>query len=266
MRLSLDNWINSINTGRCEELIPQLPDESIDILITSPPYNVDLGDNKYNKTPYDLYKDNKDHKDFIMWLYEIFGLIKPKMVTGGRICINIGDGKNGQVPTHSDIIQFMTHELEYVLKATLIWNKSQVGNRTAWGSFASPSNPSFPTPFEYILIFCKEDQFKKGERENITITKEEFIRNSLALWQFAPESRMKKFGHPAMFPLELPFRLIQSLSYKGDVVLDIFSGVGTTCLAAAMLERLWIGFELSEKYAKRSRKRLNKYLDQTRLF
>lgn len=187
------------------------------------------------------------------------------MVVGGRVCVNIGDGKNGMVPTHSDIIQFMTKDLGYLIKTTIIWHKSQIGNRTAWGSFASPSNPSFPTPFEYIMVFCKDSQQKAGEKEDITIKEEEFIKNSIALWTIKPEDKMKKFGHPAMFPLELPRRLIQHLSYKNDVVLDIFSGAGTTCLAAEMLNRKWVGFELSPDYVKISRARLDKYQDQTRL-
>jgi site-specific DNA-methyltransferase (adenine-specific) len=112
--------LNTITTGKCEELIPQLKDNSIDLLITSPPYNVDLGSNKHNKTPYDMYNDNKDHKEYIKWLCNIFREVKPKMVSGGRVCINIGDGKNGQVPTHSDIIQFMSHELKYLLKTTSV--------------------------------------------------------------------------------------------------------------------------------------------------
>ena len=114
-------------------------------------------------------------------------------------------------------------------------------------------------------MFCNESQAKTGDKANITITKEEFIQNSLSLWQFAPESRMKDYDHPAMFPIELPFRLIQCLSYKGDVVLDIFSGVGTTCLAAAMLNRRWIGFELSPQYVERAKRRLDRYTDQCRL-
>jgi len=257
-------WINKIHSGYCEDLIIQLPNDCIDLVITSPPYNVNLGNNKYNKNPYDLYNDNKDHKKFIEELTHVFDILKPKMVKGGRVCINIGDGKNGSVPTHSDIIQFMTEKLKYLIKTIIIWDKKQIGNRTSWGSFQSPSNPSFPTPFEYILIFCNETENKKGNPENITITKSEFIRNSLAVWKFAPESRMKKFGHPAMFPVELPYRLIQQLSYKGDTVLDVYSGAGTTCLAAAMLSRNWIGFELSKEYAETSRKRLQQYTDQTR--
>jgi len=263
----LNKWINKIHQGKTEELIPQLPNNFIDLVVTSPPYNVDLGNNKYNIHKYDLYKDDVYYEDYIDWLYNIFKSLKPKMVTGGRVCINIGDKQNGKIPTHSDIIQFMTKELHYLIKTTIIWNKNQTGNRASWGSFKSPQNPSFPTPFEFILVFCKDSQRKIGNLENITVAKNEFITNSSASWSFMPETRMNKiYNHPAMFPIELPYRLIQQLSYKDDVVLDVFSGMGTTCLAASMLKRKWIGFELSEDYAARSRERIEKYLDQERLF
>jgi len=262
----LTELVNKIYQGYCEDLILELPDECIDLVVTSPPYNVKLGDNKYNKNPYDVYQDNKEHSDFIAWLNSIFCILKPKIVLGGRVCINIGDGKNGSVPTHSDIIQFMTKDLKYLLKTTIMWDKKQIGNRTSWGSFRSPKNPSFPTPFEYILVFCKDTPSKSGEKDNITVSKREFMDNSLALWNFSPETKMNsKYGHPAMFPIDLPYRLIQQLSYKGDVVLDIFSGMGTTCLAAAMLGRRWIGFELSKIYAENSRKRIQKFTDQRRI-
>lgn len=262
----LNQWINKIHNGPCEELVQDLPDNSIDLVVTSPPYNVDLGNNKYNKNPYNLYQDNKEHQEYIEWLKIIFGRLKPKMVKGGRVCINIGDGKNGSVPTHSDIIQFMSKDLNYLVKSTIVWDKSQIGNRTSWGSWLSPKNPSFPTPFEYILVFCNESQAKDGKKGSVTLTKNEFISNSLALWRFAPESQMnKKYGHPAMFPIELPYRLIQQLSYENDVVLDPFSGMGTTCLAAAMLNRRWLGFELSGEYAKKSAERIERFLNQERL-
>lgn len=263
--MDLLEWINQIHTGKCEELIPELPDNSIDMVITSPPYNVDLGDNKYKKDAYDIYKDNMGHWEFIAWLKDVFGKLKPKMVKGGRVCINIGDGRNGSVPTHSDITQFMCRELGYLIKATLIWDKNQIGNRTAWGSFCSPANPSFPTPFEYIMVFCNDQQNREGKREDITVSKEEFVENSLALWRFPGETQMNKFGHPAMFPVKLPYRLIQMLSYKGDVILDPFAGIGSTCAAAELLERKWIGFELSEVYAERARERLRRMTDQTQL-
>lgn len=116
--------------GESEKVIPTLDDNSIDLVITSPPYNVNLGDNKFNKNPYDMYNDNKDHWTYIKWLRDdIFGPIYSKLKSGGRVAINIGDGKNGRVPTHVDIIHFMTRELKYLPMATLIWRKSQVSNR-----------------------------------------------------------------------------------------------------------------------------------------
>ncbi len=259
--------VNNIYHGRTEDLTPKLNNGVIDLVVTSPPYNVDLGHSRYNKNPYDLYNDNKDHHEYIEWLCSIFGALKPKMVEGGRVCINIGDKRNGSVPTHSDIVQFMTHKLKYLLKTIIIWDKNQIGNRAAWGSWKSPSCPSFPTPFEYILVFCNESQHKDGEKGNITVGREEFITNSLALWAFKAESKMNTlYKHPAMFPKELPRRLIQQLSYKDDLVLDIFSGMGTTCLVAAELGRRWMGFEYSEDYTKRSRERIRKFTDQGKVF
>jgi len=123
-------------------------------------------------------------------------------------------------------------------------------------SFMSPSCPSFPTPFEYILVFYKSSRklIHKGESDLI---KKEFIDWSLAIWNITGETRMKKFGHPAMFPKEIPKRLIKMFSYPGDVVLDPFSGLGTTCKVAKDLKRCYIGFETDEEYYKKSLERLN---------
>lgn len=254
----MNKLLGKVHCVDCVELIPQFPDQAIDICISSPPYNI-------NHT-YDVYKDNKMHQEYIDWLCNIFKLLKPKMTVGGRICINIGDGYNGTIPTHSDIIQFMTKDLGYLVKSTIIWNKNQCSNRTSWGSWMSPSNPSFPTPFEFIIIFCNKTQKKDGNKEDITVTKDEFIRNSYSMWTFATEKNLKTLGHPASFPIELPIRLIQQLSYKNDVVFDPFAGIGTTCLAAEMLKRKWVGSELSEDYAKKANEKLRSYIDQTRIF
>ncbi|MFA5759890.1 MAG: DNA methyltransferase, partial [Clostridia bacterium] len=145
----------------------------MDLVVTSPPYNVDLGNNKFNKNAYDIYNDNLEHKEYLKWLKGIFEEIYKKLKPGGRAVINIGDPKNGRIPTHSDIINFMTRELNYLNMATILWMKNQVGNRFAWGSFASPSSPSFPEPFEYILIFAKES-LKLQEKGEVDITPEEF--------------------------------------------------------------------------------------------
>jgi len=241
--------LNSLHNIPCEEGIQLLKDKGflVDMICCSPPYNVNLGDNKYNKKPYDLYKDNKDHKEYINWLTTIFSDCQSILKEGATVCINIGDGKNGSVPTHSDIIQFMSKQLEYVPVTTIIWDKGNCSNRTSWGSWLSPSNPSFPTPFEYILVFRYKDRHHNGNKEDITVLKDEYITNSLALWRFGTE-KLSKVGHPAAFPLELPKRCIQQLTYKGDTVVDIFSGSGTTAMAAKGLGRQYIGFELSAQY------------------
>ena len=258
-KTNINNWTGSLFYGRSEDLIKDIPDKSIDMMICSPPYNVTLGNNKFKKEGYIAYKDNLKHTDYILWLRNIFKALKSKLVTGGRVAINIGDGKNGKIPTHSDIIQFMIHDLKYLMRNTIIWEKHQIGNRLSVGTWCSPKNPSFPTPFEYILLFCNESYRKDGDKEDITVTKEEFLRNSLAMWHMKPETNMKKFNHPAMFPVELPYRLIQQLTYKGDVVLDIFGGAMTTCLAAEMCERRWIGIDSRKEYVDEGTKRINEY-------
>lgn len=253
-------YINKIINLDCLEGIKLLEDDSIDLVVTSPPYNVDLGNNKYNKNPYNLYNDNKDHKEYIEWLGAIFDNIYPKLKEGGRVCINIGDGKNGSVPTHSDIIQFMKKE-KYIPLTTIIWNKNTMGNRTAWGSFCSPSCPSFPTKFEFILVFCKGNRKLqyKGETD---LEKEEFIQWSDCLWSFTPETKMKKIGHPAMFPIELAKRCLKMFSWKDATVLDPFMGAGTTAVACKMYNRNYIGFEISKEYCEIATKRLDELCEE----
>lgn len=252
--------INNIYNCNCEDGIKELEDNSIDLIITSPPYNVDLGNNKYNKNSYDLYNDNKEHKEYIEWMHLIFKNLYIKIKSGGRVCINIGDKKNGAVPTASDITQFMTL-IGYIPMTHIIWNKNQIGNRTAWGSFNSPSSPSFPTPFEHILVFCKDN--KKLQYSGKTdLTKKEFIDWSLALWNFTPEIKQKKMGHPAMFPEELPKRLMKMLSWENSFILDPFSGLGTVGKVAKDNNRNFILFELSEEYCKKACERIG--IDEVR--
>ena len=187
--------------GDCIEIMKnKINDKSINLVITSPPYNVNL---KYNS-----YNDNKEYNDYLNWLKTIFEIVYKKLTNDGRLCINIGDQKNGKIPTHAYLINVLTKELKYNYFSTIIWNKKQIHSRTAWGSFKSPSKPSFPTPFEYILIFSKNDG-KLEHKGKSDITKQEFIDFSLSLWNISPSKQMKKFNHPAIFPEEIPYRLIK---------------------------------------------------------
>ena len=241
--------------GKSEDVIPLLDDNSIDLVVTSPPYNVNLGENKFNHNPYDLYNDNKDHSTYIEWLKDIFAKTYPKLRRGGRVCINIGDGKNGRIPTHVDIIHFMSHGLGYLPMANIIWNKSQIGNRFAWGSYLSPSSPSFPKPFEYIMVFAKET-LKLETKGETDLLPNEFQKWAFAIWEMTGETQMQDIGHPAMFPVELPYRCIKMLSWKNATVLDMFNGAGTTGVACEMLGRKYIGIEMSKKYCDLTVKRI----------
>ena len=250
--------------GKCENVIPTLENNSIDLCVNSPPYNVDLGNNKFNKNPYDQYNDNKDYKEYINWLKDIFGKLYSKMKVGGRVVINVGDPHNGKIPAHVDIAHFMVHDLKYLPMANIIWNKSQISNRFSWGSWCSPSSPSFPKPFEYIMVFAKET-LKLQEKGETDLTPDEFKKWAFSIWNMVPDTKMKKWKHPATFPVELPYRCIKMLSWKKATILDCFSGVATTGVACEQLSRKYIGIELSKNYCDTAVRRINNTRNQIEL-
>jgi len=245
---------NQIYNESCLTGIEKI-DFPVHLVITSPPYNVDLGNNKLNKRGYDTHNDNMTSGEYHHFISETFRKIWNVQEDDGRVCINVGDRKNGEDPLHNDIINIM-HQIGYKSYTSIVWHKHQVGNRTSWGSFNSPSCPSFPVPFEYILCFYKNSKklIHKGVSD---LVKQEFIDWSLSLWNFPPETGMRKLGHPAAFPEELPKRLVKMFSWVGDTILDPFSGVGTTALVAKKLDRNYIGFEISPEYVEISNKRLD---------
>lgn len=233
----------------------RMTDDYLDLTVTSPPYNVDLGNNKYNKNPYDLYNDNQEHRQYLQWLQNVLTLVYRKTKYSGRCVINIGDPQNGRIPSHSDIIQLMS-EIGWIPMTTLIWDKSNASSRTSWGSFQSPSSPSFPTPFEFILPFAKGDRKLKSRGET-DLTKEEFIQWSLARWTFGTESP-KRIGHPAPFPVELPTRCLKMFSWRDAIVYDPFMGSGTTAIACIQTHRSYIGSEISDMYCALAQERIKK--------
>ena len=260
--------INKVHLGKWEDVMPKINDESVDLVLTSPPYNIKLGTStKVNRKPYDTYDDNMTHDEYLIWMDKLFVECNRVLKTGGRMVINIGDSANGKIPLHAhftvraldlDLPPWHPYE-SFLMMSTIIWNKNQIGNRTAWGSWLSPSNPSFPTMHEFILVFAKGTYFHEGDKEKITMNRDQFIRNAQAMWSFLPETQlMQVYDHPAMFPEELPQRVIEMLTYEDDVVLDPFCGAGTTCVVAKRNRRNYIGIDISEKYVKGANKRLGR--------
>jgi len=230
---------------KSSENMSELPENSVHLIITSPPYNVGKE-----------YDENLSLEEYRNFLKRVFSECFRILVDGGRICVNIANiGRKPYIPLHAFLIQDML-DIGFIMRGEIIWNKGNSGVSTAWGSWKSASNPVLRDVHEYILVFQKGSFKRNNKDKESTISKEEFLEYTKSIWSFKPESA-KKVRHPAPFPLELPKRCIQLYSFKGDVILDPFCGSGTTCLAAKQLNRYYIGYEIKEEYCKIAEKRLS---------
>jgi len=255
----IENKIPDKNNNRifCKssEIMDELPDNSVHLMVTSPPYNVSKE-----------YDDDLNLNEYLNLLNTVWEETYRVLVPGGRACINVANlGRKPYIPLHSYIIEGM-QELGYLMRGEIIWNKaSSASPSTAWGSWLSAANPVLRDIHEYILIFSKETFSRiKEDREN-TITKGEFLEWTKSVWTF-PAVSAKQVGHPAPFPEELPYRLIQLYTFKGDVILDPFAGSGSTCLSAIKNERNYVGYDIDSDYVKLAEKRILNYTSQLRLF
>jgi len=250
--------VNKIYCGDCLEVMRRIPDEFVDLIVTSPPYNFGLDE-------YDRHTDTKGWEEYFDNLYRVWRQSYRVLKPGGRICVIIQPLFSDYIPSHHIVSQQLM-DLGFLFKAEIIWEKHNWNCKyTAWGSWKSPSMPYLKYTWEFIEVFCKGSQKKPGLRGNIDITGEEFKKWVYSKWKVAPESRMKGFGHPSMFPEQIPYRLIKLFSYIGDVVLDPFNGVGTTTLVARKLSRSYIGIDVSDKYCRKALKRIEEYERQPAL-
>lgn len=222
--------------------------ESIDLIVTSPPYNVDIDYNSHNdQAPYEDYLEFTEK-----WMKQCFTWLK----SDGRFCLNIPLDKNkgGQKSIGADFTT-LAKKLGFQYHSTIIWNEGNISRRTAWGSWMSASAPYVIAPVELILVLYKESWKKtSGSREN-DITRDEFMEWTNGVWTFNGESK-KRIGHPAPFPIELPKRAIKLFSFVGDTVLDPFMGSGTTMIAAMQNNRKAIGIDIDFQYCQLAQKRL----------
>lgn len=233
---------------KSSENMDEIPDSSVHLMVTSPPYNV--------KKEYD---EDLSLEDYRKLLKTVFRETYKKLVTGGRACINVANlGRKPYIPLHSYVIEDML-DLGFLMRGELIWNKaSSASPSTAWGSWLSAANPVLRDIHEYILVFSKGSFSRKRENKNNTIQKEDFLEWTKSVWTF-PAVSARSIGHPAPFPEELPHRLIQLYTFEGDVILDPFCGSGSTCLAAVKDNRHYIGYDIDAEYIMLANKRLNLY-------
>ena len=240
---------NRIISNSSENMV-EIPDNSIHLMVTSPPYNVGKD-----------YDQDITLEEYLAFLGRVWKEVFRVLVPGGRACINIANlGRKPYIPLHAFIIQEMV-ELGFLMRGEIIWNKaSSASGSTAWGSWCSPANPTLRDVHEYILIFSKAGFSRKNlEKRRATISREEFLELTKSVWNF-PAVRAKQVGHPAPFPTELPYRLIQLYTYEGEVILDPFMGSGQTAIAALQTNRDYIGYEVDEEYINLANKRIHQFI------
>lgn len=237
--------LDTILDGSSEHM-SELPDNSVHLMVTSPPYNVGK---EYDQ---DLSLD--EHLAFLkrVWVETLRVL-----VPGGRACINVANlGRKPYIPLHVFIVRDML-DLGYLMRGEIIWDKgASASASTAWGSWQSASNPTLRDTHEYILVFSKASfRRERLDGRNDTMAKDDFLLFTKSVWTFGAESA-RKIGHPAPFPVELPYRLIQLYTYGGEVVLDPFMGSGQTALAAIKSGRHFVGYETNQAYRKLAARRI----------
>jgi DNA modification methylase len=262
-----------------------MAEESVHLAITSPPYNVGLA--------YDGHDDSKSYEEYLAWLLPIWTELKRVLVQGGRFALNIAPTSIKDFrPIHYDMAAQL-RGLGLIMRTEILWYKQTIRRRTAWGSFKTPANPHILPSWEYVLVFSKGSWSLEGNKADADITSQEFIKFSDGFWRIQPETagrqpflkslypprrggrdrrdlmnrkvETKKEAHPAPFPEELIYRLIKFYSYKSNVVLDPFGGIGTVAAIAARTGRHFVHIDLSRKYCDITASRIDQEFRQLKL-
>jgi len=235
---------------KTSENMEELPDNSVHLMVTSPPYNVGKE-----------YDENLTLQEYRQFLKNVWEEVHRALVPGGRACINIANlGRKPYIPLHAFIVEDML-ELGFLMRGEIIWNKATSSSpSTAWGSWLSAANPTLRDIHEYILVFSKGMFRRKNALgTGSTISKQEFLEFTKSVWTFPAESA-RGVGHPAPFPVELPYRLIQLYTFEEEVILDPFVGSGQAAIAAVKANRHYVGYDISEEYTKLAERRIKEFL------
>ncbi|MBC8249905.1 MAG: site-specific DNA-methyltransferase [Anaerolineales bacterium] len=242
-------WADSVFIYHDDFLTTEWVEEnSIDLIVTSPPYNVDI--------KYGSYDDDISYEGYLEFTREWLARCLELAKDDGRFCLNIPLDKNkgGQQSVCADITT-IAKQVGWKYHSTIIWNEQNISRRTAWGSWLSASAPYVIAPVEVIVILYKKQWKKMGGSKQSDITREEFMEWTNGVWSFSGESK-KRVGHPAPFPVELPRRCIKLFTFVGDTVLDPFLGSGSTLVACAETNRKGIGVEIDGNYCEMAKQRL----------
>ncbi len=223
--------------------------ESVDLTVTSPPYNVGKA---YDG---DASSDSVDYHKYLRFTHDWLSNCLHWTRDTGRLCLNVAldKNKNGKNPVAADVTK-LALEVGWKYHATIIWNEGNISRRTAWGSWMSASAPHIIAPVEVVIVLYKNEWKRKNQGKS-DIERDEFMEWVLGSWEFPGESA-KRIGHEAPFPLELPKRCIKLFSFVGDTVLDPFAGSGTTLISAINNSRIAQGIELESQYCELALQRI----------
>lgn len=219
----------------------EIDSETVHLIVTSPPYNA--------KIEYDEYDDKKTYQEYIVMMRVILKECFRVLVPGGRICVNIANiGRSPYRPMRS-LINELLDKSGFSFRGEIIWQKWNNASTTAWGSYLSASNPYLRDVHEYIIVASKTLDKMKPPHDHpvMDITKDEWLKYTNSIWKILPKNSKK---HPAIYPNEIPKRLIKLFTWRDCVVLDPFCGIGTTLKVAKELKRYGIGYEISSEYFK----------------
>ena len=230
--------------------IYELPEETVNLTVTSPPYNLDI--------PYNEYSDAHEYTEYLRFAEDWMSRCYDLTVPSGRLCLNVPLDKNkgGNQAVYADYCA-LARNVGWQYRTTIVWNKQVTGRgRTAWGSWLSASAPAVTaTSVEMIAVFHKGD-WKRPDKGSSGIRRQDFMNWAHGIWTFPAQTKSGAGGHPAPFPVELPRRCIQVFSYIGDTILDPFAGSGSTLIAACATKRKGIGVEIDKEYCDIAVKRL----------
>jgi site-specific DNA-methyltransferase (adenine-specific) len=271
----IENYINRVINGDTIEVMSEMPEGWVDLMVTSPPYNVGI--------QYDTHNDEIVMDEYWewseKWLTEAYRLLKDD----GRIAINIPyevnvQARGGRVFFASEIYQVMKKVgFKFYGIVDLEEDSPHRSKTTAWGSWMSPSAPYIYNPKECVILAYKKHHIKKvkgepqwkGEpylteegKNKVAYSeqdKKEFMELVFGQWKYFADTRSLT---KATFSMDIPEKAIKILSYRNDVVLDPFNGSGTSCVAAVVHDRRWVGIELSENYCEIAKQRIQSFVDQ----
>ena len=246
----------------------EVEDASVALVVTSPPY---FAGKEYEEALGEGHVPSS-YLDYLAMLTDVFAECVRTLEPGGRIAVNVANlGRRPYRSLAADVIGILQDDLGLLLRGEVIWRKARGASAScAWGSFRSPANPVLRDVTERVVIasrgrfdraVARRARAERGLPAEISVTKDEFIEATTDVWEIPSESA-NRVGHPAPFPVELPLRLMELYTYRGDLVLDPFIGSGTTAVAALRSGRRYVGYDTETEYVRIAEQRADEERDR----